>query len=71
MLSIGKITEEIIGRSPFLREAMTDDLINISSLARKIKPEIEEALGKEVKEEVLLKQRLFAHKAFHRELKTY
>ncbi len=50
MLSIGKITEEIIGRSPFLREAMTDDLINISSLARKIKPEIEEALGKEVKE---------------------
>ena len=26
---------------------MTDDLINISSLARKIKPEIEEALGKE------------------------
>lgn len=50
MLSIGKVTEEIIGRSPFLREAMTDDLINISSLARKIKPEIEEALGKEVKE---------------------
>jgi hypothetical protein len=50
MLSIGKITEEIIGRSPFLREAMTDDLINISSLARKIKPEIEEVLGKEVKE---------------------
>lgn len=50
MLSIGKVTEEIIGRSPFLREAMTDDLINISSLARKIKPEIEETLGKEVKE---------------------
>lgn len=50
MLSIGKVTEEIIRRSPFLREAMTDDLINISSLARKIKPEIDEALGKEVKE---------------------
>ncbi|MFN5982476.1 MAG: aspartate kinase [Fluviicola sp.] len=50
MLSIGKITEEIIGRSPFLREAMTEDLINISSLARKIRPEIEEILGKEVKE---------------------
>lgn len=50
MISIGKITEEIIGRSPFLREAMTDDLINISSLARKIKPEIEEILEKEVKE---------------------
>ena len=29
---------------------MTDDLINISALARKLKPEIEELVGKEVKE---------------------
>lgn len=50
MTSIGKITEDLINRSPFLREAMTDDLINISALARKLKPEIEETVGKEVKE---------------------
>jgi hypothetical protein len=50
MNSIGKITEDLINRSPFLREAMTDDLINISALARKLKPEIEETVGKEVKE---------------------
>jgi hypothetical protein len=50
MNSIGKITEELINRSPFLREAMTDDLINISALARKLKPEIEERVGKEVNE---------------------
>lgn len=50
MNSIGKITEDLINRSPFLREAMTDDLINISALARKLKPEIEELVGKEVKE---------------------
>lgn len=50
MNSIGKITEELINKSPFLREAMTDDLINISALARKLKPEIEELTGKEVKE---------------------
>lgn len=50
MNSIGKITEDLINRSPFLREAMTDDLINISALARKLKPEIEELFGKEVKE---------------------
>lgn len=50
MLTIGKVTEEIINRSPFLREAITEDLINISSLARKIKPETEEILKKEVKE---------------------
>lgn len=48
--SIGKITEELINKSPFLREAMTDDLINISALARKLKPEIEDLTGKEVKE---------------------
>ncbi|MCH2225903.1 MAG: aspartate kinase [Crocinitomicaceae bacterium] len=50
MSSISKITEEIVNRSPFLREAMTENLINISSLARKIKPEIEKATGKEIKE---------------------
>lgn len=50
MNSIGKITEELINKSPFLREAMTEDLINISALARKLKPEIEEQCGKEVKE---------------------
>lgn len=50
MNSIGKITEELINKSPFLREAMTEDLINISALARKLKPEIEELCGKEVKE---------------------
>lgn len=50
MNSIGKITEELINKSPFLREAMTDELINISALARKLKPEIEEIIGSEVKE---------------------
>ncbi len=54
MNSIGKITEELINRSPFLREAMTDDLINISALARKLKPEIEEIVGKEVKEGAII-----------------
>lgn len=48
--SIGKITEELINKSPFLREAMTDELINISALARKLRPEIEEITGREVKE---------------------
>ena len=50
MSSISKITEDIINRSPFLREAMTENLINISALARKIKPEIEKTAGKEIKE---------------------
>lgn len=48
--SIGKITEELINRSPFLRESMTENLINISALARKLQPEIETMVGKPVKE---------------------
>lgn len=54
MNSIGKVTEDLINRSPFLREAMTDDLINISALARKLKPEIEQIVGKEVKEGAII-----------------
>lgn len=50
MSTISKVTEEIINRSPFLREAMTENLINISALARKIKPEVEKGTGKETKE---------------------
>jgi len=50
MDSIGKLTEDLINRSPFLREAITDNLINISSLARKLKPEIELKMGKPIKE---------------------
>jgi hypothetical protein len=50
MSTISKVTEDIINRSPFLREAMTENLINISALARKIKPEIEKATGKDIKE---------------------
>lgn len=50
MSTISKVTEEIINRSPFLREAMTENLINISALARKIRHEVEKGTGKETKE---------------------
>ena len=54
MDAIGKLTEEIIHRSPFLKEALNENLINVSSLARKIKPEIEEITRKEVKEGAII-----------------
>lgn len=50
MESLGKLTEEIINRSPFLRESMTEGLINLSALARQIQPEICERMNKDVKE---------------------
>ncbi|MCF6298224.1 MAG: hypothetical protein L3J08_09635 [Flavobacteriaceae bacterium] len=49
MKTIQETVEIIISRTPFIEEAMYEKLINISSLARVIKPEVEEILGKKVK----------------------
>ena len=49
MSTISKIIEKEISSSPFLEESIAEDLINISSLARLLKPKVEETLGKEVK----------------------
>jgi len=42
------IVEEIIKKSPFLEEALAEGIINLSSLSRQIKPEIDEITGKDV-----------------------
>ncbi|PCJ22913.1 MAG: aspartate kinase [Flavobacteriales bacterium] len=42
------IVEEIIKKSPFLEEALSEGIINLSSLSRQIKPEIDEELHKDV-----------------------
>lgn len=49
MKTIQETVETIIQRTPFIEEAMQDKLINVSSLARLIQPEVEKDLGKEVK----------------------
>ena len=49
MKTIQETVETIIQRTPFIEEAMQDKLINVSSLARLIQPDVEQALGKEVK----------------------
>lgn len=48
MKTIAQIVETIIKQKPFLVESMIDGLVNISSLARKIQPDIERELQKEV-----------------------
>lgn len=48
MLTVPEATEKIVKRSRYLSEALSKDLINISSLSRYIKPEIEEMLLKKV-----------------------
>ena len=50
MITIAEITESLIRKSPFLEEALSDGLINVSSLARMLKPDIEKKLQKPIKE---------------------
>lgn len=54
MSSISKITGDIINQTPFLKELLSKNLINISALARKILPEIEQITGEKVKEGAVL-----------------
>ncbi len=49
MRTIQESVESIINRTPFIEEAMQEKLINVSSLARVIQPEVEQLLGKSVK----------------------
>lgn len=49
MVTTAQIVEKILSRSPFMKEAIHDGLVNVSSLARKIKPEVEQLLQKEVR----------------------
>ncbi|QHI37864.1 hypothetical protein IMCC3317_32470 [Kordia antarctica] len=49
MKTISSIVEEYIKAKPFLSSALSQGIINLTSLSRLIKPEIEHQLGKEVK----------------------
>lgn len=49
MVTVAQAVEQLITTSPFLEEALFDKLINVSSLARKIKPQVEVVLKKDIK----------------------
>ena len=48
-MTVSQAVESIIIKRPFILEAMVNDLINISSLARMIHQDVEEEVGKQVK----------------------
>lgn len=50
MKTISAVVEHYIKKKPFLQSALAQGIINLTSLSRQIKPEISEALGKEVKD---------------------
>ncbi|EKE13737.1 MAG: hypothetical protein ACD_12C00848G0006 [uncultured bacterium] len=49
MITIPEIVRKIINRTPFLAESLNEGIINLSALARIIKPEIETELYKKIK----------------------
>jgi hypothetical protein len=49
MKTISSEVERYIHRKPFLQSALAHGIINLTSLARQIQPEIEEALSKQVR----------------------
>ncbi|MFH0773250.1 MAG: hypothetical protein V1922_02975 [bacterium] len=48
MITIGELVNEYLRNHPFIAQAIEDDLINYSSLARQIKPSIEKELMKRI-----------------------
>jgi aspartokinase len=48
MRTIGEAVKQLIRETPFLEEALDENLVNISSLARKLKPQVEKELHKKV-----------------------
>jgi aspartokinase len=54
MISIPVAVEAIIKKRPFLEAALVEGLVNLSALARHIKPEIEKMVGKEVHDSAVI-----------------
>ena len=54
MITVSEVTESIIKKSPYLEEALALGIINLSGLARVIKPEIEKQLMKTVQDGAII-----------------
>lgn len=54
MITISQAVENIINRKPFIIEALNDGIINYTSLAKFIKPEVEQSLNKKVNEGAII-----------------
>ena len=54
MVTIPNAVEEVIKKKPFLESALVEGLINLSALARQLKPDIEKKVGKEVNDSAVI-----------------
>lgn len=51
---LSKVIEKLINQSPFIQEAISEGLINISSLARKLNPEISKITGRDISDSAII-----------------
>ena len=49
MKTISSVVEQYIKKKPFLQSALAQGIINLTSLSRIVKPEIEDELGKDIR----------------------
>ncbi|MFT6147949.1 MAG: hypothetical protein ACJAUH_000628 [Saprospiraceae bacterium] len=49
MITVAEIVQQLIRQSPFVSEALSEGLVNVSALARKLQPDVQHLLGKPVK----------------------
>lgn len=54
MISIPSAVETVIKKRPFLEGALVEGLINLSALARQLKPEIEQIVNREVNDSAVI-----------------
>ena len=54
MITIAQIVDDIISRKPLLEELLSENLVNLSALARNIQAEIEQKLGKDINHSAIL-----------------
>lgn len=54
MLTIPHAVEEVVKKKPFIESALVEGLINLSALARQLKPEVERKVGKEVNDSAII-----------------
>jgi hypothetical protein len=54
MITISKRVEQIIERWPLIKQGLDSGLINLSSLARQLRPEIEEEIGERISDAAVL-----------------
>ena len=53
MITITQAVQDLIDRSPFLSEVLYEDMVNISGVARQLRPQVEKKLLEKVSEEAV------------------